>query len=749
MKWIIEKFFVGKSPQAAPASEQSEAPEAPEKPLDPLAAARDFLHSRPPETLPSDILHPDKTGLGIVTADELMHANSRAIAQVLDAFTDKKYISDFDEHIVEFIRRVAFWMGPIPASRSYHHTARGGLFTHSLAVGLGALNMGLSRNVTYASAPRNRDADNLAWQLITFICGMLHDIGKIHSIGRVHAYAVSHNPTKVEAFKSSASPVYSTIWEPSVQSFEGWAKTNRVQSYFIDYDSKDSLPHEDYTQRYLMPLVPRKLLAYIYYSNPVIRQQFEDFINNPGSTAKTPIFGVVQDADHINVSQALDPRRKPGSIELGALIMRRFAEFASEVPWNLPTSPFIYANTQIQVGDRLRYYGLPYFVVSEASISQFEEFLLSRPTFGVSVDARRITELIFNALETHQVMHRTVDVLLPSQKPNAELADYIPASNATVRFSPRQIKSIQIQPNSQPDALVDLAVVPIKIRVPPTKSLDAPTLSFDGTPAPGSAAVLPSAIVNGSLEPADHNLRHDEDFMAGFRSEAAAAKAKGMTHAESLNVDDAIAAEIDAIPSLSAAQKRGQGRKSRSSQPKEPPVETEGKKGTSEEPPSKQLDLLTANQPEAPTATQAGSQPEQPTAKPMPLWLSVFHEMSENPDKASLEAAWAGVWLYLREFPQSGYKSVTLPNGYHGFQCSALPQILRSNIAKDLREAGLHIKVLTPHWQNVKIDTESPLFGKLFELTKDQNGAHVFRLNPKACELIEEALHSEGQGGAR
>lgn len=489
-------------------------------PTDHLQEARQWLQNegRGVEAVPADMLHPDREGLEVVDADALMSANRQTITQIIDTFTDKKFIEDFDTLLVEFIRRVAHWMGPLPASRAHHHTGRGGLFTHSLSVGLGALNMSASRNVTYSSAPRNRDADNLAWQLIAFICGVLHDIGKVNTIGRVHSYAISPDPDRNGDFRSISAPSYSTAWEPSVQGFMGWATVNRVRSYYIDYENKDLYPAEDYTQRYILALVPRQFLAYIYYSNPVIRQQFEDFIRNPGSASKTPIFSVVHDADHINVAQSLDPRRKPGSIEMTSLIMRRFLEFAFEMPWNLPTSPFIYAHAQHRTDSTLRFYGLPFFVVNETTVAQLETFILSRPMLGVSMSQHRISEHIFNALETASIMNRTVDTLLPEQIAPTDLADFIPASKATVRFPARQVEAITIKADTPADALISMNVIPIKVRVPAKSALDAPTLAFQEEPQPRSVAMIASSVEKGELKPEDLSLRNDPQYMADFIS---------------------------------------------------------------------------------------------------------------------------------------------------------------------------------------------------------------------------------------
>lgn len=672
--------------------------------------------------LPADILHPDRAALGIVTADQLLAANNWLVEQALDAFPDKKLIADFDAVLVDFIRRTAEWMGPIPASRSYHHTQRGGLFSHSLYVAVGALNMGMSHNVTQSSAPRNRDADTLAWHLATFVCGMLHDIGKIHTVGRIHAYAVTPDPATAAAFRSAAAPVRSTAWEPSVEGFDAWAGNNAVESWFIDFESVDTYPAEDYTDRYLHVLVPRPILAFIYHSNPVIRQQFEDFIRNPGTPSRTPIFSVVQNADQINVSQSLDPRRKPGSLELGSLILRRFTEFAAEVSWNLPTSPFVFAYVQVKTGDALRFYGLPFFVATPEAIRQFEEYLLSRKTMGVSINARHVTELIFNSLESQGVMHRTVDVVLPAPLRPDDLADCIPASRATVRFAARNARSVVIG-NQPEDALLDLPVIPLTIRVPAAVAIDAPTLAFGDTPQSGPTSRMDATIErNGSLAPLNPALKRDNDFLARFSAKETAAPwiPRDMAAPPESNAD----APPACAPSLSG---------------KEPAPDAFGT------PPSALPAASTAiGTPFVPSPVDADA--GKGTCPTGPQWLDLFRRLERNPDLPE-EEAWAAVWLYVAHNPSSWISAVTLPGGLHGFRCGSLGQKLRNALAEELRKAGIHMSVLSRFWKDEAITTEHPTFARLFELARDPAKRQVFRFRPASSALVDRHL-AEGQGAA-
>lgn len=241
----------------------------------------DFFSGSKDLYVPPDVVHHNREGLAPLSAAQLIQANRALIDQALQSFSHKHLIPDFDKQITQLIRRVAHWMGPFPASRGHHHPNRGGLFTHSIGVAVTSLHMSVAKNVTVHSTPRDRDADNLAWQLICFVGGLLHDIGKLNTTGKIFPHSVSNKTGADGQFMSSAAPVYAQPWEPMVEGFEAWVEANDILSYYIDFDVQEMMPHRDFTARYIMALVPRPLLAFIYNSNDLVRTQFEDFIRNP------------------------------------------------------------------------------------------------------------------------------------------------------------------------------------------------------------------------------------------------------------------------------------------------------------------------------------------------------------------------------------------------------------------------------------------------------------------------------------
>lgn len=713
--------------------------------------AVDFLSGSQDEMVSPDLIHPDKEGLEVVGARELMTANKLLISQALEAFTNKTFIEDFDDQLVELIRRVAHWMGPYPASKAHHHTGRGGLFTHSLGVAVSALHLSSSKNVVMESSPRDRDAGILAWQLICFIGGLLHDIGKIHTIGKVKALAVGPDPANSGRFRSSAAPIYDHPWEPMVEGFEGWVQSNRVKSYYIDFDTDEPLEHRDFTTRYVQSLIPRPILAYIYAASPAIRQQFEDFIRNPQSGSRAPVFQVVQDADHVNVAQSIDPRRKPGVIEMTSLVMRRFTEFASDTTWNMPNSAFIYAHVQKETPDGLRFFGVPFFVASEASIQSFLNFMRERPMLGVSF-GERFAELVFNCLETANVLSRTIEGLLPVQIVDETLQDYIPASRAELRFRAANVASV-IKPvnGKHEDLLTTLSVVPVRCVIPAHVAFKAPTLAFSGTPSNSAATVVPAVIDKGTLEPSDPTLLNDPEYMKQFHA----------LSAEELPPEQQ-AILPDIAPSKRSTKRHKTKTKVSDLQPDHPdhpddqndPVsplraDTAVSPHTSSRSPQRITndaypDELPFGQKE-PDEHPSSSRGQQPNTRP--AWLTYYLTLCKDPDAVTQVTFWPVAYIYLSEHPDPssfGIEPTDNGSGVYGFRGSIAVK-LRNAFQKDIRSIGADFAPFSRFWPAEKL---TPNSAHLQEALKPNAATHksdplssasmVFK--PRACEIIEDHL---------
>lgn len=728
----------------------------------------EFLSGAHNPIIPADIMNPDKTGIEVVSTEELMEANRTYIEQILEVFIDKAMIPDFDRQVLELIRRFAHWMGPLPASRATHHTGRGGLFTHSLGVATGALHFSMSRNMTFKSAPRDKDAHNLAWQLVCLICGLLHDIGKVHTIGHVYAHSVTRQSGESDQFRPSSSPVYSTLWEPMVEGFASWARHNRVRSYFIDFERKAEFEPEQYTARYVQALVPRPLLAFIYHSNKLIRQQFEDFIFDPGAASSTPIFKLVHDADHLNVTQSINPRRKPGMIELSTLVVRRFAEFAAEAQWNLPTSHFVYAHVEHLTENGYRYFGLPFFVASESSISQFLDYLVRHQTFGLSV-SKDFPNVIFNALESANIMSPTIEGILNQRIPVKDMPDYIPASRADIRFRARAIREFAIRQDAIKDHVMDLPVIPVQVRVPAMATLDAPTLSFLGKPREGIREAIKSQIQAGSIVPVDPALRRDEQFMADFQN---------------LDIPKHVEEEISKIPPAVDVDHRqgthdgkaggdhaaGSASHSEDQQPEKTRGKARGSKNDpqqlgnhsgpapasnrdSQQPGTQQRQEMTAASGQSgqkddaqhegstpsPSRESTSSATQQSISERERLtgWEAMFRQLIEHPEQGSAEDFWACYWLFLDGHPGGTVQAIEIGTGYFGFDHPSLPLAARQEFQDYVKSCQLRIDPITDYWPSQVLKPTAAEVSSVFDLGKDDADQWVIRLHPQIGELIE------------
>ena len=712
-------------------------PNATRKHPDERISAADFRRGPAVSHVAADLLHPNQDGLELVSAKELMEANRALIEQALDAFTYKQFMTDFDDQVLELIRRVAHWMGPMPASRQHHHAGRGGLFTHSLGVAVTALHMAGSRNVTYESSPRDKDAAQLAWELTCFTCGLLHDVGKLNTIGTAHVHSVVPETSGAGGFVSPAAPIYDHEWHPMVEGFERWAHSNKVRTYFIDWPEHEQGEHREYCERYVMALVPRSILSFIYAANKLTRQHFEDFIRNPESGARTPIFQVVQDADHFNVAQSIDPRRKPGSIEMNTLVIRRFTEFQNEAAWNLPTSPFIYAHVQLDTPEGTRFFGLPFFVATEENVATLTDYVVTRPTLGVSFGTRA-TELIFNALEGSEYMARTLGRLLPRQRLPFGRDQFLPASQARVRFAAR------VQPNTTgtaaekvEDVILNLPLVPIRARPPLSTAMNGPIVAFVGEPTAKSAAVLNLSLRNGGVSTEDPAMEHDDTCT----SVIAALNQVALEVGEATDVyADVPAFSPRTRPSAEATVEKTE------TKPASPPGGKKSARAHLDREPVKDLfDRLE----ETPEAEDRGDDAAAlvPPVDQWPWFAQLYDRLLRNGDLVTDDgeevpdpSVFYGVlWLYLSVTPVLGLKARAMGPGRYTIVGRHIGEKLRQDLMSAFSPYGLPATFLGKCWpRNETFSVAGHLTQARFATSTAPDGMNVFRLKASAASLLEQ-----------
>lgn len=662
---------------------------------------------------PVELAFPEHNGIPFDAAADVIESNRALVNQALKTFVGKKILSGFEELLFEFIVNCAKYMGNLPASRTYHHSYRGGLFTHSMKVATSALHMASGCNVVYGSSPRERDADNLAWQLSVFISALLHDIGKIHTIGQVQATGIEQDPTD-SGFRPVSAPQYDTIWHPSVESFEGWAKLNRVQSYYIDYEEAEQRPHTGYTERYFTQIVPTALRAFLYKSNPVIVTMLEDFIRNPQSSADTPLFKLVHDADHMDVAISLHPRKRPGSVDAAGLLWRRLTEYAHSSSWNLPTSPFIRAHVELPGKGSKRYVQIPFFVATEANVAGFLNYIESEEKFGVMLGSK-IEQVVFTTLESATHFNRTLGEILPDQITPRDMPSHIPASDANVLFMPvREGVELTGQKVSQDPVNVTLPVIPLGGIISSGKTQHMPTLSFYGQPSNPMGESYPLAIIGGQIKPEDPAQEHDAAHLAKIE--------------ELISRNGLEGAEADAFRSVgkTPVDVAFDPRQVQSSRKKPKPFvvpqeDAEAEPISSADAAQEDLEQIVRFE------TQANADE--------PLWVKVYKAKQNDPRIA----LWASVWFYFHSVGD-GVITITPSEGIYGFYRPSLSPKWRGEFSDALHNAQCDFALFGDNWPLDAFGAKSENFDQYFKINNDRQ----MMAKPELAEFIDLVCDVEG-----
>lgn|GEM_PF-5057431 len=659
------------------------------------------------DPIPADILVKGQAGLRYVSAGTVIAAHREEIARIHSVFTATHTCPDFDDLFARLIWNFACMVGILPASRGHHHAKRGGLFTHSLDVAYRALQLSSSYNLCMDSIPRNRDADALAWQLAAFIGGLLHDIGKVHTIGIVHAYSQLPDPDQpADRFISSAAPRHRAVWHPTICTLEQWAKSNRVESYYIDYSAAVARPHAMYLERYFVLLVPQALRAFLLTSEPGIVSMLEDFLPNPEKGLSLPLFRVVKDADMMSVAEDLDPQAIPGNGLLSALIVRRFIEHAGKSSWNHVTAPFIRAHVQLTTDDQqsYTYVQLPFFVAQPQHIASFVTYILSQPMFGHHLARDRAEEEVFNALEAAGLLVRTIPLILGSQIPLEDYPSYIPASIGRAVFEP-PARSPSSSAESGAFGMVtrfvemELPLVPIGGALRITQRDRMPTVSFDAAPKVAPTESLAVRIDDGELKPEDSQLDRDPEARERLR------KIKDVV--ASVAAEDRQAISKIAEKSLSSRMKAGKAKPSRATAGTgTPPASAEkAPADLADTPPTASPSVSPFDDAPTESMTSGASAPGSGdlfSSAAGDLWIQAYlqadlqyHDGGSEP-AISERTFWASVYLFLQ-----GHASELVPEGESGevvVHRDAFDKRSRSLFLRSLNERDYPTEPLYKFW---------------------------------------------------
>lgn len=237
----------------------------------------------PPKESPMPILSTDYV---LSTQAELI----RAIETAVPLSEEEK-----DLYLFPVIRRLASYVHLLPASQAHHHNGRGGLFFHSLDVGLRSVRMARRRIHDLESDQKRRYQNKGRWYLAICIAGLLHDVGK----------AVTDMTVTAAGGEST--------WKPSVEPLVDWARKNHVKDYYVSWIvNRIDKQHESASLALFQTLVPQETRDFLEESHsPHMMNEIYDALT--GRVRKGAVIAdLVMKSDGFSTANDLNRQSKEG-----------------------------------------------------------------------------------------------------------------------------------------------------------------------------------------------------------------------------------------------------------------------------------------------------------------------------------------------------------------------------------------------------------------------------------------------------
>ena len=222
----------------------------------------------------------------------------------------------FVKNVLTTVENYAAWVQLLPASESYHHTAIGGLFAHSLDVSLRALKIFENRNVYVEGTALEREGALTKFRLAAFLGGLLHDVGKIFEDITVTA------PD-------------GRVWCSQVEPLYTWALKNNITKYqYVWRKGRHLESHELYTAYYLPRIVPQDIFRWLSETEPNVSKVLIGALSNNSDGSYGRIWDIVQKADSSSTKADVDlhgSTDKGREYEVPVISVRGFMSFCSPI----------------------------------------------------------------------------------------------------------------------------------------------------------------------------------------------------------------------------------------------------------------------------------------------------------------------------------------------------------------------------------------------------------------------------------
>lgn len=222
-------------------------------------------------------------GLPAVGSDRIVSTQQELIEAILQSASPDAHTR---EHYLSAIRAFAGHAHLLPASQAHHHRGAGGLFRHSLEVGLYALQMAHKHLAFPDATPASRREIEPRWAYAAFFCGLYHDAGK--------------PCTDVVVFDAHRR----TTWNPVTSGLTAWAEHHGIDRYYLEWRQGRGRTHVALSQVVALRLIADETLDWIMRGGvDLMSWMSETLADNPSPA--NPLHAIVIKADQMSVERDL------------------------------------------------------------------------------------------------------------------------------------------------------------------------------------------------------------------------------------------------------------------------------------------------------------------------------------------------------------------------------------------------------------------------------------------------------------